>query len=145
MRSCVNRAAARLSNVWRPVFTYGKYVPREPLLDCPMRAVIPLTLALACASLGQIRPASADTLRCGSALIEPGDDAGYVLEKCGEPNLRRGPKGSVSASASWVYYPAAALRADRWRYHRGIGKFPTVLIMGDDGRVAAIQLEKHRD
>lgn len=114
-------------------------------MDYPMRSIIPLTLALVCASVMQIRPASADTLRCGSALIETGDDAGYVLEKCGEPNLMRGPKGAVSAPGAWVYYPAATLRTDRWRYHRGTGKFPTVLIMGDDGRVAAIHLEKHRD
>ena len=110
-----------------------------------MRCVIPLTLALACAALARVQPASADTLRCGSALIEPGDDAGYVLEKCGEPNSRRRSGSSVSTQQRWAYYPAAPLRADRWRYHRGTGKFPTMLIMGDDGRVAAIQLEKHRD
>lgn len=109
-----------------------------------MRSILPVTLALACASLTQIRPASADTLRCGSALIEPGDDAGYVLEKCGEPNLRRGFRGPGSTPTSWVYYPAAD-RAGLWRYHRGTGQFPAVLIMGDDGRVAAIHLEKHRD
>lgn len=121
------------------------HVRYVPLLEHLMRPISAVTLALAFASLAQIRPASADTLRCGSVLIQPGDDAGYVLEKCGEPNLRRAPKGPASAPGAWVYYPTAALRADRWRYHRGTGKFPTVLVMGDDGRVAAIHLEKHRD
>ncbi|OLB09927.1 MAG: hypothetical protein AUH10_13350 [Gammaproteobacteria bacterium 13_2_20CM_66_19] len=32
-----------------------------------------------------IQPALADTLRCGSVLIEVGADASYVLAKCGEP------------------------------------------------------------
>jgi hypothetical protein len=143
----VNRTAAGLSNdIWRLILRVGHRRPVRdgPLLESPMRSIISITLALACAGLASIRPASADTLRCGSALIESGDDAGYVLEKCGEPNLRRVPKVPASTTGVWVYYPAP-IRADRWRYHRGTGKFPTVLIMGDDGRVAAIQLEKHRD
>lgn len=63
----------------------------------------------------------------------------------GDPNVRQESQGAASAPGTRVYYPNAGLRADRWRYPRGAGKVPTVLIMGDDGRVAAIHLEKHRD
>ena len=47
-----------------------------------MRALLVLTLAGA--GLAAMESAAADTLRCGSTLIEPGDDAAYVYEKCVE-------------------------------------------------------------
>ena len=49
-----------------------------------MRPVV--TFALACAGLAAAQATLAETLRCGSVLIQPGDDAWYVLEKCGEPS-----------------------------------------------------------
>jgi hypothetical protein len=104
-----------------------------------------IALALACAGMARMPSASADTLRCGPALIEPGDDAAYVLEKCGEPNLPPVTAGAVAPGLSDNPHSVAILRADRWRYHRGTGTFPAVLILGDDGRVEAIQFEKHRD
>ncbi len=106
----------------------------------------PITaLALLCAGFAQIQPTFADTLRCGAALIEPGDDAAYVLEKCGEPNLPP-PGGPGLAQGTYTNLsPGAVLRAGIWRYHRGPGLFPVVLVIGDDGRVESIQYDRHRD
>lgn len=106
-----------------------------------MRSVI--TLTLICVGLAQMQPAFADTLRCGASLVEPGDDAAYVLERCGEPN--QDPRLGSARGTYADLYPYVVLRADRWRYHRGRGKFPVVLVIGDDGRVQAIHYEKHRD
>jgi len=108
------------------------------------RPIIPLVLMGA--NLAQVQPVSADTLRCGSVLIEPGDDAAYVLERCGEPKLLRAGGPTVLArDISPGIHPAAILRAGRWLYHRGPGKFPALLTIGDDGRVEDIQFEMHRD
>ncbi len=101
-----------------------------------------ITLALVGASLVESPPILSNSLRCGSALIEPGDDTGYVLKNCGEPN-RDEPLATGETHLN--PQPVIILRTNRWRYHRGPGKFPAVLVIGDDGRVEAIQFEKHRD
>ena len=109
-----------------------------------MRPMIKLALALSCASLAQHPPALGQTLRCGAVLIQPGDDARYVLEKCGEP--ASGPMLSDPAFAEGInVYHIGLVRADRWRYHRGPGLFPAVLTIADDGRVQDIEFERVRD
>ena len=107
-----------------------------------MRALI--TLAIVSLGCAAIRPASANDLRCGSVLIEPGDEVGYVLEHCGEPNSSLPIPRSVSGPAP-ASYSGAFFRGNRWRYHRGPGKFPAILVIGDDGRVDSIHFDKHRD
>jgi hypothetical protein len=101
-----------------------------------------MTLALACAGFAAAQAALAETLRCGSVLIEPGDDAWYVLEKCGDPTstmpvLARSIYGNV--------YQIGVIRADRWLFHRSPGQFPAVLTIGDDGRVQEIEFARVRD
>ncbi|MBV8307461.1 MAG: DUF2845 domain-containing protein, partial [Gammaproteobacteria bacterium] len=49
-----------------------------------MRAIV--KLALVCTGFTAMT-AAAETLRCGVSLIQPGDDGGYVREKCGDPDL----------------------------------------------------------
>ena len=109
-----------------------------------MRPVI--TLALACAGFAAAQAALAQTLRCGSVLIQPGDDARYVLEKCGAPTAWTAI--TLPGSASNVYinvYQTGATRADRWLYRRDFGQFAAVLAIGDDGRVQEIEFERFRD
>ena len=109
-----------------------------------MRPVI--TLALACAGFAAAQAASAQTLRCGSVLIQPGDDARYVLEKCGAPTAWTAT--SLPAGANIVYvnlYHTGVIRVDRWLYHRDFGQFPAVVAIGADGRVEEIEFERVRD
>ena len=103
-----------------------------------MRPVI--TLALACGGFTAAPAALAQTLRCGSVLIQPGDGAWYVLEKCGEPTAWTAI--TVPALYGDVYQTT---RADRWVYRRDYGQFPAVLTIGADGRVDEIEFERVRD
>ena len=104
-----------------------------------------ITLVFAAAAVVQMQPALAETLRCGSVLIEPGDDAAYVLKNCGEPNMAAPTSGpELVPEFGSTSYPVATLRASRWRYDRGIGQFSAVVVIGDDGRVEEIQFDRHR-
>jgi hypothetical protein len=105
-----------------------------------MRPVI--TLALACAGLAPVPVALAETLRCGSVLIQPGDDARYVLEKCGEPMSR---VAILARSVDANVFQTVVARSDRWLYQRSPGQFQVVLAIGDDGRVSAIDFERVRN
>jgi hypothetical protein len=107
-----------------------------------MRLISVLSLALVCCA--QVQPARADILRCGSALIEPGDSAAHTLEKCGEPTSKstidepvwsRGVNGNV--------YQSGNARSEIWRYNFGPGKFPALLRIRD-GIVESITFEKNR-
>jgi len=99
-----------------------------------MRRII--LLAAACAGFGCMQSATADTLRCGAALIEPGDDATYVLENCLEP-IQPG----ANAPAYQLYIP----QLQQWRIVREAGQFRAVVVIGADGRVEDIQFERRRD
>ncbi len=107
-----------------------------------MRTMIKLALALAAANFLYAQPAFAETLRCGSALIQPGDDADYVLENCGDPGSSA-PQGEELNRIS--VYRMGIVRSDHWRYHRGPGLFLAVVTIAADGRVADIQFERDRD
>lgn len=96
-----------------------------------MRRII--TMAAACAGLGCIQSAAADYLRCGDALIEPGDSATYVLENC------FGPAQPGTA------YQVNLAQLQRWRIIREAGQFQAVVVIGADGRVEAIEFERRRD
>jgi hypothetical protein len=109
-----------------------------------MRPII--TLALASAGLAPVNATLAETLRCGSVLIQPGDDARYVLQKCGEPISRTAILMPESAHTIFVnVYQTGITRSDRWLYQRSPGQFHVVLTIGDDGRVAAIEFERVRN
>jgi hypothetical protein len=105
--------------------------------------MIKLALALGGAGFLYPQPSLAETLRCGAVLIQPGDDALYVLEKCGEP--ASGPASDSMSESGITVYQIGIMRVDRWRYHRGPGLFPAVVTIAADGRVADIQFEKVRD
>jgi hypothetical protein len=105
-----------------------------------------IVLALGCAGFAAVPAASAETLRCGSVLIQLGDDARYVLEKCGEPTAWTAI--TMPAMAHSIYgevYQTGITRANRWLYHRDPGQFPALLTIGDDGRVEQIEFERVRD
>jgi len=111
-----------------------------------MRPTTTVALALASVGLAQMRPALAETLRCWSVLIEPGDDIRYVLEKCTEPASSTTLTEPPFAAGIYAYlYQTGITHAGRWRFHRGPGLFPVVLSIADDGSVQAIEFDRHRD
>jgi hypothetical protein len=92
-----------------------------------------IMMAAACAGLGCMQSAAADYLRCGDALIEPGDPATYVLENCFGP-----PQPGTA-------YQTDLAQLQLWRIIREPGQFEAVVVIGADGRVEAIQFERRRD
>ena len=99
-----------------------------------MRRII--TLAAVCTGLGCMQSSMAEPLRCGSALIEPGDDATYVLENCVEP---------AQPGANPILYPLNLAQLQRWRIVRDSGQFRAVVVIGADGRVEDIEFDRRRD
>src|SRR5690242_13795843 len=107
-----------------------------------MRSMIKLTLALSSAGFLYRQARAAGTVRCCWGLVQPGDDGVNVLEQCGHP----GPASDEATYNDVIrVYPMGITRLDRWRYHRGPGLFPAVVIIAADGRVADIQFDTTRD
>jgi Protein of unknown function (DUF2845) len=105
-----------------------------------------IMLALASAAIALVQSAAADTLRCGSVLIRPGDDALYVLEKCIEPAAPTSmPQGGWTDAVNGYIFPIGFAQLQRWRIARAPGQFPAVLTIGADGRVETIEFERHRN
>jgi len=99
-----------------------------------MRRVI--TIAAACAGLGWMQSAAADYVRCGDALIGPGDDASFVLENC-----FGGMQPGTNAPAFQINLP----QLQRWRIIRESGQFQAVVVIGADGRVETIEFGRRLD
>ena len=77
--------------------------------------------------------ATAGTLRCGSYLIQEGDDAFSVIDKCGEPTNRMTITQPVYAgSDSDGTHPTGVVaNTELWRYNRGSGSFPALITIVD--------------
>jgi Protein of unknown function (DUF2845) len=95
-----------------------------------------LVLAIPCS-------ATAGTLRCGSYLIQEGDDASSVLAKCGEPTQRTTITAPVYASSpDGSTYPTGVVGYEQvWRYDRGPTQFPVIIKIAD-GVVRSIHFVK---
>jgi len=105
-----------------------------------MRALlffIVLALGFPCAS------AIAETLRCGSYLIQEGDDAFSVIAKCGKPTERMTISEPVYASSGdgGTFPTGQVASTELWHYDRGSGQFP-VIIKIVDGHVQSIRFVK---
>jgi hypothetical protein len=87
-------------------------------------------------------PASAETLRCKSSLIQEGASAGYVAEKCGAPDSKETfTEPVIGRRADGTTYQAGTTSRDVWRYKRGFGKFPAVLTF-EMGVLKKLEFEK---
>jgi hypothetical protein len=104
-----------------------------------MKRVVPLyTLLIATIAT----PALADTLRCNSSLIQEGDTAGSVAEKCGEPSSKETFTEPVYARRqNGTTYEVGTTSKEVWRYKRGPGKFPAVLTF-EKGVLKKLEFEK---
>ncbi len=89
-----------------------------------------------------IPAAQADTLRCGSKLIQQGDTAGKVLERCGEPTNKQVITEPVrAATALGGTMQTGTYTYEIWRYARGNGKFPALLRI-EGGVVKRLEYER---
>jgi hypothetical protein len=106
-----------------------------------------IIVLLAGVGFGGMESAAADTLRCGSTLIEPGDDAVYAFEKCVESAATETNTRSawIAAGSHEVLYPIGFAQSQRWRIVRASGQFRAVLVIGADGRVEDIEFDTRRD
>lgn len=77
--------------------------------------------------------ATAGTLRCGSYLVQEGDDAFSVLARCGEPTQRMTITEPIYASsADGGTYPTDLVGYTQvWRYDRGSMSFPVIIKIAD--------------
>lgn len=77
--------------------------------------------------------ATASTLRCGSYLVQEGDDAFSVLARCGEPTQRMTITEPIYASsADGGTYPTDLVGYTQvWRYDRGSMSFPVIIKIAD--------------
>jgi hypothetical protein len=115
----------------------------ELKVERAMRLII--TLAAACTGITLAQPVSADTLRCGSVLIRPGDDAVYVLENCVERAATTMMQPGWMEGVNRNLYLLGFAQLQRWRIVREPGQFPAVLTIGADGRVETIEFERRRN
>ena len=102
----------------------------------------PSWLALVSVFMALVFPytsATAQTLRCGSYLIQVGDDAFSVIAKCGNPTQRTTLSEPVYASSAdgGTYPTGVVANTELWRYDRGSGSFPVIMKIVD-GHVQSI-------
>jgi hypothetical protein len=105
-----------------------------------MKSTLKIFAAL---TLAAALPAQAETFRCGSKLIQEGDTAGKVLERCGEPGNKQvvtEPVRAVNASG-YAFPTGATMTYEIWRYSRGSRAFPAVLRI-EGGVVKKIEYER---
>lgn len=85
-------------------------------------------IALAAVTLAFAQPLRAETLRCGSKLIEVGDLKSEVITKCGEPDFVENVEQPVRARGrNGNVVVVGTSNVEIWTYRRAPGKFPAVL------------------
>jgi hypothetical protein len=86
--------------------------------------------------------AYADTLRCGSKLIQVGANQGYVTEHCGTPESKETFTEPVYVRRlDGTTFQSGETSRDVWRYKRGQGQFPAILTF-EMGVLKKIEFEK---
>jgi hypothetical protein len=105
-----------------------------------MKSTLKILVAVA---LALALPAQAETFRCGSKLIQVGDTAGKVLDRCGEPGNKQVVTEPVRAvnAAGYAFPTGATTTYEIWRYDRGSRAFPAILRI-EGGVVKKIEYER---
>lgn len=96
-----------------------------------------------CVAAGGAAVARAETLRCGSRLVAPGETATEVRAKCGEPasvTVIKEPIRARNAQGGGTRV-VGETHVEIWRYDRGSGKFPAILKF-EQGVLKALEFEK---
>jgi len=90
-------------------------------------AVFIVVLIFVAATLVVTGPSWADSIRCGTNLVNSGDSVSDLFKKCGPPTFRQTPREAG---------------AETWWYNQGAARFMTkVVIFG--GRITAIEVEDY--
>ena len=93
-------------------------------------------------SIGFGSAAHADTLRCGSKLIQVGANQGFVTQYCGAPESKETFTEPVYVRRlDGTTYQSGETSRDVWRYKRRPGQFPAVLTF-EMGVLKKIEFEK---
>ena len=87
-------------------------------------------------------PTFADTLRCGSSVIQEGDAQIDVEKKCGAPSSKQTLTEPVYArNVNGTTRQVGTTSKDVWRYDRGSRAFPAVLTF-EKGVLKKLEFEK---
>jgi hypothetical protein len=107
-----------------------------------MRASATLAMSFLCVAAGGATLARAETLRCGSRLVAPGETATEVRAKCGEPTSVTVVREPIRArTAQGGTRVVGETDVEIWRYDRGSGKFPAILKF-EEGVLKVLEFEK---
>jgi len=108
-----------------------------------MRPFVPASLLFLCVAAGGSSLAQADTLRCGSKLVAPGETATEVLGKCGKPDsvtVIKEPIRARNAQGGGTRV-VGETHVEIWRYQRGSREFPAILKF-EEGVLKVLEFEK---
>jgi hypothetical protein len=90
-------------------------------------AVLIVAVIFVAATLVVTAPSRADSIRCGTNLVDAGDSVSDLFKKCGPPTFKQTPREAG---------------AETWWYNQGAARFMTkVVIFG--GRITAIEVEDY--
>lgn len=76
------------------------------------------------------QPATAESLRCGTALIQVGDSKLKVMRRCGEPMYKDVISGALDS------------KVEQWVYQHGSREFPMVLTIRGQKVIRIERLEE---
>lgn len=108
-----------------------------------MRTSVPVSILFLCVAAGGADLARADTLRCGSRLVAPGETATEVLAKCGKPTsvtVIKEPIRARNAQGGGTRI-VGETHVEIWRYERGSREFPAILKF-EEGVLKVLEFEK---
>jgi hypothetical protein len=107
-----------------------------------VRTSVSVAILALCAAVCGASLARAETLRCGSRLVAPGETATEVLAKCGKPTSVTVIKEPIRArNATGGTRIVGETHVEIWRYDRGSGKFPALLKF-EEGVLKVLEFEK---
>ena len=103
-----------------------------------MRCAAVLAIYLVAATLTS---AQAETVRCGSALIDESTTVEELLRKCGEPTSKRQQEQDVRVKSGTGTRKVGTTIVEYWTYDRGTRAAPMIVTIVD-GKVRSVELDR---
>lgn len=78
-------------------------------------------------------PVTADSMKCGTKLVSPGDSKAKVLIRCGEPMFKE-VVGETTVHRKFFGFTikSSTVIVEKWTYNLGYGKFLRILTFEGD-------------